>query len=165
MGNTCFMNSALQCLSNTSELTKFFLFNQYQADLNTAAAGRARESDVESERLGQRCRQPPREEHLGPAKPRRPHRIREGRRTRPNRIPTPTVAQQPLAEVQHRPTSTRKRQAKDPEAQNGHTTRNQRSGAALKPEIPEDRNVGRGRSLHRAPSEREAEGDTEGTVV
>jgi ubiquitin carboxyl-terminal hydrolase 4/11 len=29
------MNSALQCLSNTSELTKFFLFNLYQSDLNT----------------------------------------------------------------------------------------------------------------------------------
>lgn len=26
LGNTCFMNSALQCLSNTTELTKYFLY-------------------------------------------------------------------------------------------------------------------------------------------
>lgn len=35
MGNTCFMNSALQCLSHTRELTKYFLFECYKADLNT----------------------------------------------------------------------------------------------------------------------------------
>jgi len=29
------MNSGLQCLSNTIELTKFFLFKLYKADINT----------------------------------------------------------------------------------------------------------------------------------
>lgn len=34
LGNTCFMNSALQCLSNTPPLTEYFLSNCYLNDLN-----------------------------------------------------------------------------------------------------------------------------------
>ncbi|KAI7894646.1 uncharacterized protein EV154DRAFT_599977 [Mucor mucedo] len=34
LGNTCFMNSALQCLSNTPQLTKYFLAETYKEDLN-----------------------------------------------------------------------------------------------------------------------------------
>ncbi|XP_057312637.1 ubiquitin carboxyl-terminal hydrolase 4-like isoform X2 [Hydractinia symbiolongicarpus] len=34
IGNTCFMNSTLQCLSNTTPLTKFFLSNTYKHELN-----------------------------------------------------------------------------------------------------------------------------------
>lgn len=33
LGNTCFMNSALQCLSATAPLTQFFLSNQYDQKL------------------------------------------------------------------------------------------------------------------------------------
>ncbi|KIJ65708.1 hypothetical protein HYDPIDRAFT_110858 [Hydnomerulius pinastri MD-312] len=34
MGNTCFMNSALQCLAHTKELTDYFLSGVYQQELN-----------------------------------------------------------------------------------------------------------------------------------
>lgn len=34
LGNTCFMNSGLQCLSNTTELTKYFAFNLWRKDVN-----------------------------------------------------------------------------------------------------------------------------------
>ncbi|KIK95662.1 hypothetical protein PAXRUDRAFT_11300 [Paxillus rubicundulus Ve08.2h10] len=34
MGNTCFMNSALQCLAHTEELTDYFLSGVYQNELN-----------------------------------------------------------------------------------------------------------------------------------
>ena len=35
IGNTCFMNSALQCLSNCFQLTKYFLSNLYVNEINT----------------------------------------------------------------------------------------------------------------------------------
>uniref|UniRef100_A0A673ZT93 Ubiquitin carboxyl-terminal hydrolase n=1 Tax=Salmo trutta TaxID=8032 RepID=A0A673ZT93_SALTR len=34
LGNTCFMNSALQCLSNACPLTEYFLNDQYEAEIN-----------------------------------------------------------------------------------------------------------------------------------
>ena len=34
MGNTCYLNSALQCLSNTEDLTKYFLNNWFKTEIN-----------------------------------------------------------------------------------------------------------------------------------
>jgi len=34
MGNTCYMNCAVQCLSNTPLLKTFFAFNTYQKYIN-----------------------------------------------------------------------------------------------------------------------------------
>lgn len=34
LGNTCFMNSMLQCLSNTESMTKYFLSRQFEKDIN-----------------------------------------------------------------------------------------------------------------------------------
>ena len=34
MGNTCYMNSTMQCLCNTSPLAIYFLSDSYQRDIN-----------------------------------------------------------------------------------------------------------------------------------
>ena len=34
LGNTCYMNAAIQCLSNTEELTHYFLSKSFVTDFN-----------------------------------------------------------------------------------------------------------------------------------
>ena len=34
MGNTCYMNSIIQCLSNTRPLSEYFCCNHHEVDLN-----------------------------------------------------------------------------------------------------------------------------------
>lgn len=36
LGNSCYMNSIIQCLSNTTNLAKYFTDNSYADDLNTS---------------------------------------------------------------------------------------------------------------------------------
>lgn len=35
LGNTCYMNAGLQCLSNTRELTDYFMTNRFLAEINS----------------------------------------------------------------------------------------------------------------------------------
>ena len=35
LGNTCFMNSAIQCLSHSEDLTKYFLLKCNELEINT----------------------------------------------------------------------------------------------------------------------------------
>ena len=36
LGNTCFMNSSIQCMSNSIDLTAYFLSKQYEKEINTS---------------------------------------------------------------------------------------------------------------------------------
>ena len=38
MGNTCYFNSALQCLSNTEDLTKYFLIKYFRKEINNGSS-------------------------------------------------------------------------------------------------------------------------------
>ena len=40
VGNTCFMNAALQCLSHTDSLTAYFLRGEWMHEVNGAERGR-----------------------------------------------------------------------------------------------------------------------------
>ncbi|XP_063980011.1 ubiquitin carboxyl-terminal hydrolase 8-like [Diachasmimorpha longicaudata] len=42
LGNSCYMNSIIQCLSNTAYLAKYFIDNGYQDDLNTKSDNETR---------------------------------------------------------------------------------------------------------------------------
>ena len=36
LGNTCFMNSSIQCMSNSIDLTAYFLSKQFEKEINTS---------------------------------------------------------------------------------------------------------------------------------